>query len=174
MSGPLNSLHKQESPKCSTLDSANGLASVISLVSLSTRTALGSWPYIVYFSQSVRLMFTPDVTDVGESIHPMGPYRSREQTPPAYPNTFSQQFWQNSQERKTAMCEECFIGDVQQQPAVSVTIICIHTELCSTKEFKHRRNSSLVIHTIILQSAFIIFCLSALRLFEGQLVIQSF
>lgn len=99
MSAPLNSLHRQESQKPSTLDSAKGLASVISLVNLSTRTALESWPYIVYFSQPARLVFTPDVTDVGESIHPMGPYRSREQTPLAYPNTFSQLFWQNSQER---------------------------------------------------------------------------
>lgn len=166
MSAPPNSLHRQESQKTSTLDSTNGFASFISLVFLSIRTAWESWPCIVCLSQSVRLMFNPDVTDVGESIHPMGPYRSREQTPLAYTYTCSQPFWQNSQEEKTEMCEECFISEAQQQPAVSLTIICIHTEMCSTKEFKLRRNSSLVIHTTILQSVFIIYYVSALRLFE--------
>lgn len=157
MSAPPNSLHRQESPKPSTLDSANDHAALIALVSLSIRTTQKSWDCIIYLSQPVRLMFIPDVTDVGESIHPMGPYRSREQTPLAYPNTCSQPFWQNSQEEKTGTYEECFISDTQQQPSVSLMIICIHTEICSTKEFKLRRNSSLVMQTIVLQSVFIIY-----------------
>lgn len=53
-------------------------------------------------------------------------------------------------------------------------IICIHTEICSTKEFTLRRNSSLVIHTTVPQSVFIIYYTSALGLFKAQHVIQSF
>lgn len=174
MSAPPNSLNRQQSQKPSPLVRANGLASLISLASRSTKTAQECGPCIVYLSQSVRLVFIPDVTDVGESIHPTGPYRSGEQTPLAYSNTCSQPFWQNSQEEKTGMCEECFIGDAQRQPAVSLMIICIHTEICSTKEFRLQRNSSLVIHTTALQSVFIIYCISALELFEAQHVIQSF
>lgn len=174
VSAPPNTLNRHESQTPSTLDSSNGLASLISLASLSTATAGESWPCIVYFSKSVSLMFIPDDTDVGESIRPMGPYRSRQQTPLAYPNTCSQPFWQNSQEEKTGMCEECFIGDAQQQPAVSLMIICIHTEICSAKEFKLRRNSSLVIHIAVPRSVFIIYYLSALGRLEAQHIIQSF
>lgn len=174
LSAPPNSLNRQESQKPSTIESANDPASLISLAFLLTKTARENRPCIVYLSQSVRLMFIPDVTDIGESVHPMGPYRSRQQTPLAYPNTCYQPFWQNSQEEKTGMCEECFTGDAQQKPAVSLMIICIHTEICSTKEFTLRRNSSLVIHTTVPQSVFIIYCTSALGLFKAQHVIQSF
>lgn len=100
MSTPPNSLNRQKSQKPSTLDSVifNLIASLISLAFLSTKTARESQPCIVYLPQSVRLMFVPDVTVVGESIHHTGPYGSRKQTPVAYLNTCSESFWQNSQE----------------------------------------------------------------------------
>lgn len=98
MSAPPNSLNKQKFQKPSTLDNINDLASLISLAFLSTKTAQESQPCIFYLPQSVRLMFVPDVTVVGESIHHTGAYRSRKQTPVAYPNTCSESFWQNSQE----------------------------------------------------------------------------
>ena len=100
MSAPSNSLNRQKSQKPSTLDSVNDLASLISLAYLSTETARESQPCTVYLSRSVRLMFVPDVTVVGESIHHKGPYGGRKQTPVAYPNTCSESFWQNSQNKK--------------------------------------------------------------------------
>lgn len=62
-----------------------------------------------YFFQSVRFMFVPDVTDVTESIRPMGMNRSRQQTSLVYPNTCSQFLWQNSQEEKTGKCRGFYL-----------------------------------------------------------------
>lgn len=47
--------------------------------------------------------------------------------------------------KKRQECLVCFISEAQQYPAVSLVIFCIHTEICSTKKFKLRWNSSLVI-----------------------------
>lgn len=174
MSAPSNSLNRQKSQKPSTLDSVNDLASLISLAYLSTKTARESQPCTVYLSRSVRLMFVPDVTVVGESIHHTGPYGGRKQTPVAYPNTCSESFWQNSQNKKQGCVKSVLsVMHSRSQPAVSLMIICIHTEICSTKEFIGRRNS-LVIHTTVPQSVFIIYYSSALGLFKAQHVIQSF
>lgn len=71
--------------------------------------SLAEPPRHSYFYRSVRFMFIPDVTDVRESIHPMGMNRSRQQTPLVYPNTCSQFLWQNSQEEKMGKCRGFYL-----------------------------------------------------------------